>query len=118
MLRFHSVFVSVVAVILVCSSPANAQSTSVNAWNGEWRSAEKVTPAIEIRLVDGKFEKIVLDGMPKPVTDVQVSPDEKTVNFTWEGGQGTLFRTQERKAEVSLFAPKLSVRNAPVTRQN
>lgn len=98
-------------------SGAFAQVDNVKAWNGVWRSAKDAKPVIELTLVDGKFDHMKVDGAPRSVTDVQVSPDQKTVIFSWDGGQGTLYRVMDSSAEISLFAPKLNVRNAPVLRQ-
>lgn len=76
-----------------------------------------VKPAIELKLKNGKFEQMLVDGAPRSVTEVEISPDEKTVLFAWDGGQGTLQRMNDSAAEVSLFAPRIAVRNARVTRQ-
>jgi len=98
-------------------APVFAQVSPVDGWNGHWRSSTEVKPAIELKLKNGKFEQMLLDGAPRSITEVEVSPDEKTVLFSWDGGQGTLHRTHDTAAEISIFAPKIAVRNARVTRE-
>ena len=106
-----------VATLAMSGMPAQAQSMKDLSWNGAWQSNKGFKPAIEIQIKDGKLNQLMVDGSPREITSIEVSPDQKTVLFAWETGQGTLLRVEEKAAEVSLFGQKMNVRNAVVARK-
>lgn len=108
--------ICIASLVVAGAFSAQAQGTKVTSWNGAWMTGKGMKPAIEVRIKDGVVGQLVVDGSTREVTSVEVSPDQQTVLFYWENGQGTLLRLEEKAAEISLFGQKMTVRNTVIHR--
>lgn len=108
--------ICVTSFVVLSSVCAQAQGTKAVSWNGAWLSGKGMKPAIEVRIKDGVVGQLLVDGSPRDITNVEISPDQMTVLFSWESGQGTLLRLEDKAAEISLFGQKMNVRNAVIHR--
>jgi hypothetical protein len=103
---------AILAILVVCGDAAFAASGRGPTWDGTWAGGWESREGVQITFVGQKLIGFFLGDYRDAIT-----ADGKTVTFSWAGGESTLQRTGEDKAQMRLRVRGRAERSFTVERE-